>query len=644
MYPTGFPQHWKQNPSDIYRMSKGLADGMYQTDSGLLIPVATALDNLKKAQELRRIKRKEDATLAIGSFFSDWDMLTGFTSSGAVEKPVDQVSYSFLRDAFRYSALDLILVNKRIQQAKAVARRCLNPQVQAGFRVVSERWLDPSFVEDDETRARCKRVEDIILQPNVQIHPRGFEEIMVNAVREELVIDRKCVVLARDRVGRVQSYWMVDGATILPRPVALWPWWMKQQNQLNESEVRERYMTLDWNQIAEQASEDKDFNPMGLDLTQYQYVQEIDSRIMNGWRMGEMDVDISQPTIWVNHLPYGQGSLLEQSLEITAAWVNAWSYNQHLFRTNYPERIVTIRADYDPNALEAAKRRIFSEGGPASWERILLMPLDEEMEVQSIPLRDTPRDLMFAEMLQAIASLKAANFGFPKETLGLEFSGGGRVQLSMRGESQVEFVKEEAEQGKIVLLDGVAAWLTRTIVKSHYPDLVMIWDGLQPENERERIELTVQKVSSYMTIDEARAVENLDPLPNGMGAYPLPVVEQILKNEADLIEAQAEMAVMGGEAESRIKLPNDTNPRSKPRNDSRKQISGEFGTTGSPGKQGKPPSRKSPDEPGEARRVRDRAKTQMRSPLETAMKQRTSGTRTRPQRAREEYHRRRSRT
>ena len=321
-------------------------------------------------------------------------------------------------------------------------------------------------------------------------------------------------------------------------------------------------------------------------------------------------------------------------MELTAAWVNSWSYNQHLFRTNYPERIVTIKGDFDPNALEAAKRRIFSEAGPASWERIILMPMDQDMDIVSTPLRDTPRDMLYGDLLNSVCSLKAAALGVPKDILSLDLGEKGSASISIRGEAQAEIHKAHAEEALVTQLNGIAGWFTRTIVHSFYPDLLMIWDGLKPEEERERVEVTVQKVGSYMTIDEARAVENLDPLPNGLGQYPLPVVERILQNEADLIEAQAEMDAMGTSAEGRIKLPNDGSAK-KPASGPAKPSQGSNKPTGSP------TPRKGPDEPGEARRTRDRAKQTARSILEQRMAERSKGNKADPGRARADHERRR---
>lgn len=642
LMPTAHaPLHWNQSPSDIYRLAQGVLsdDGMYKTESGLVLPIDTVLENLKKSAEARRIHRK----IAMGSAMSDWFSLTGANSSDAMEKPADQVSYTFLRDAYNHSPIDQILINHRIEQVRSVARKCLNPQVQAGFRIVSERWLDPQYVEDEATRKRCLDIERVLLSPNPRYHARGFEDVLVNYTREQMTVDRAAFVWYKDIRGRVQGYHMVDGTTILPRMVALFPWWRENTKNLHDTDVSvAKLLEVDWDEVAREATADVKFNPFGYNLEQFAYVQEIDSRITAGWYGDQISIDISQPSIWVNRLPYGQGSLLEQSLELTAAFVNAWSFNQHMFRTNYPDRIVAIRADLDPDALEAAKRRIFSEAGPASWERILMMPLDVDMSVESIPLRDTPRDLMYGDMLNSIVSLKSVALGVPRELLSLNIGEGGKANFTIRGEAQADVHKKIAEEALVTQLQGFADFFTRTVVKTHHPDLLMIFDGLQPEEERERVELTVQKVASYLTIDEARAIENLTPLPNGLGAYPLPVVEQILRNEADLIEAQAEMSVMGADAEGRIKLP-ESSGETPAKQRERDEISEEFGVsakdTASSGK--KPGARKDSSEPGEARRTRDRAKTQVRSILEQRMADRTKGQKMQPERARADHERRR---
>lgn len=537
--------------------------GYVPSKAGILVPADMMVKSLRAEQEINKARNKALREVARGAFFSDWTRLTGFNQAGAMEKPSDEVNFSFLRDTYEHSAIDQIIINTRIQQIRQVSQRCRDPKKHAGFRVVHKNHDQDDFVETDELRKLCEHIEDIIGNPWDHVHPNGVKDVFTISVREELTIDRKVAIVVRDRMKRPVKYWLIDGATVLPVIRVLYPWLMQNAQELgiqfdptNPDSLKEAL-----NRAGEEIS-----NITGIAMDKLAYVQEVDSKIMAGWTKEQLAIDITQPSVWVNKLPFGQGSLLQQSIELTAAWVNGWQYNQSLFRTNYPERLVAIKGDYDPNALEAMKRKIFSEAGPASWERLLLMPGDEDFEVQTFNLRDTPKDMLYGELLRIIINLKTAVYRMDPSTIGFSHDAGGGASLFSTGdrEQQLSMAQEEGFHG---LLQNLANWFTETIVKPWHEDLIMIFDGLKQEQEQERIELSSKAVEAYWTIDEARAIENKPPLPNGMGKLPLPL--QQLKMQSD---KQAQMNPMGASPQGNTKANPQGENLPKPPNEKPKVV------------------------------------------------------------------------
>lgn len=508
--------------------------GFTRTNGGILVPTDTLLKSFVAERTLNKARNQAQREAARGAFFSDWTRLTGFNQAGAMEKPEDEVNFSFLRDTYEHSAIDQVIINTRYQQVSMVSQRCRDPQKHAGFRVVHKEHDSPDFVETDELKQLCAHIEDIIAHPWEQVHPNGVKDVFPVCAREELVVDRKAMVLHRDRLRRPTRYHLVDGATILPVLRVLYPWLMQnaQQFGINFDPNDPDSLKNALNRAGEEISK-----LTGISQEQLAYVQEVDSKIMAGWTREQLAIDIRNASVWVNKLPFGQGSLLQQSIEITAAWVNAWQYNQSLFRTNYPEQLVAIKGDYDPNALEAMKRKIFSEAGPASWERLLLMPGDEDFEVSTFKLRDTPKDMLYGELLRIIINLKTAVYRMSSSTINFSHDDGGK-QVSLNGPGDREMqVAMAQEEGFHSLLQNTANWFTQTIVKPWHEDLIMIFDGLRREAEQERIELSTKATGSYWTINDARKKENKEPLKpiNGVdvGEYPLPIALALLGKGSD---------------------------------------------------------------------------------------------------------------
>ncbi|MGB9660667.1 MAG: hypothetical protein ACPL5F_01445 [Moorellaceae bacterium] len=511
--------------------------GLWPGSDKLLVPrerIEEELERLQKARELARERRRT----MYGQFFSDWNRLTGLSMSGAMDKPANEVSYSFLRDAYARSAIDQIIVNARLMQVRRVADRCEDPHTQVGFQVVHERHFDPDFKETEDIKRRCRECEEIILRPNPYIHPNGFRDFLICATEEELIIDRKVMIIFRDRAGRPAGYHLIPGDTVKPRITVLYPWLEGHLEEYNKDKGKRltfedlRYNpyatieAMDW--AALRASEDRVFNPAGVDLTQAAYVQEVDGKLVAGWREDEISVNITNPSIAINKLPYGGGSLFQKSLEITAAWINAWQYNQELFRTNYPESILLLFGDYDPVGLEAFKREMYGEAGQSSWQRLAVIPADPEFKAEVKKLRDTPRDMLFSDMLRFIILLKTACYRMNPTTINFSIDRGTGSYLFEA--SQGDIISQAQEEGFYSILENMADWLTRTLIKPRYPDLMLVWKGLEKEDEKQKVELLHKKATTWLTIDEARAAENLDPLPAGAGKLPAnPTVLQAMQ-------------------------------------------------------------------------------------------------------------------
>lgn len=72
------------------------------------------------------------------------------------------------------------------------------------------------------------------------------------------------------------------------------------------------------------------------------------------------------------------------------------------------------------------------------------------------------------------------------------------------------------EEGLYSLLESNADWLTRTLIHPYYEDLVMIFDGITPQDEQTMLR-NLQVESQWSTKNEIRARRNLPPLSDEEG-------------------------------------------------------------------------------------------------------------------------------
>lgn len=464
-----------------------------------------------------------------GQFLSYYSLYQPWNLAGGFRKPTDTVPFSFLRDVARKSVIDRLIVDTRIAQMKHFARPVIVPGVQVGFRVVHERHKDPAFHEDDAIKARCAEVQRRICNVTPEVH-NSIRDFFTMMIEEELVIDRKAIVIYRDREGRPEHFHAVDGATIRPRLQVILPWMFK--NKVFNMDLAAEIMSYEHK----------------VDITKASYVQEVDGQYVAAWTAEQMSIDVTNPTAQVNHYGYGL-SLLEKSLEATKAFVYAWQFNTELFKTNYPEAILAILGDYDPVGLETFKRQILGEVGPGSNWRLPVIPggPGDQFKVEVQKLRDTPQEMLFGELMRMLVAIKAGAYRMhPSE---INFSSDMGAQNSIFGRSDTETeVANAVEEGLHTLMDSMADWLTRAIVKQNYDDLVMIWDGLNRPDENTLIANLSAETAAYKTVDEARAERNMSPLADGMGEYinnPLFFQMQQMKMQEEQMKQQQEQYEQG---------------------------------------------------------------------------------------------------
>jgi hypothetical protein len=450
-------------------------------------------------------------------------------SIGGRRKPTDTVPFGFLRQIARQSFLDRVILDKRISQMKHFARFVdYAGDKQPGFRVVHRRHGDPTFVETPEIMTRCAEVQARLANVTPEIH-NGFRDFVTGLVEDELVLDRKVCVVYRDMQGRPAQWHAIDGSSVKPRLQVLLPW--MYQNATDNQAL-----------AAEIMSYDKKLNPRSIDLTNAAYVQEVEGRFVAAWTAEQMTIDTTNPSTRINSFGYGQ-SLLEKSLEGTRAWVLAWNYNIEIFKTNYPEAILALLGDYDPMGLEAFKRQVLGEVGEQRNWRLSIVPggPPDQFKAEVIKLRDTPKDMLFGEMLRMLIALKCAAFQMHPSEVNFSADMGSQETIFAKGSTEKE-VSRATEEGLHTMLDNWCDWITRAFIQQNYDDLKLIVEGLDRPDESTLAELADTASKSVMLVDEARQkFYNLPPLEGGMGEYidsPTFAAQQQMVMQAEAAEQQ----------------------------------------------------------------------------------------------------------
>lgn len=480
----------------------GLFDDSVQLQSGLLVPKHSAADLIKSEAQKQRKEENKSA------FFSKFALAQNMSVWGAREKPQGTPQFPILYEAARKSFIDAIIIRARTDQQKRIWQKANEGKSkEVGYKVVHEREDDPDYEVTKNDKERCREMERLLNDPtptefvylyphNVRPHTR-LKDLVGVLTRAELIIDRKVLLRYRRRDGQGYSafHWL-PGESIKNVDESIRAWAQK-----NEPGGKVGRQTLERMSYA-----------TGFDIAKSSYVQMIDGMVTAAFTDDEISVHISNPSDQMNRWGYGV-SRLEESLDITTSLLMAFNYNREMFKTNYPEQILTVAGDFDKDGLAAFKQQILSEaGGVGNNWRLPVIPAGdtENFKIESVKLRESPKDMLFDTMIRLMCMMKCAAYGAHPSTINMEMdSGGGSNMFGANPSSEIEFSKEH---GLIPSITDMAEWLTDAIVKPRYDDLKLVVVGLKPEDEKQAVDIRTQKVAKYITRNEARLEEGMEPI------------------------------------------------------------------------------------------------------------------------------------
>lgn len=472
-----------------------------------------------------------------GQWFSNYGpSVAGISlTPGAIRKPLDTPPFATLRQLAKDSLIDQAIISRRIEDIKGLSRKVVVPGKQRGWRVVHRRFDDPNFdTSDDNVQRRCFEMEQLIENPNKTYH-KTLRDFLTVAVQEELIIDRRAMVVKKDAAGRPVDFYLLPGDTILPVLYVIMPWMAKRG--ITNERVARMLLSEEWSSKA----------GITIDITDAAYVQEIDGQIVGAWRADELDVEWVHPSGELNRWGYGT-SLLEQSMQATILLLNMFNYNRDLFRPGFPSRMLVLSGDYSAEGLSAFERQILGQGGPATTKsKMPVLPGPENMKAQVLDLTATPSDMQFEQFFRLMASIKCSFFGMHPSRLNL--SDRGPQGLILGGGSATGEISEAVnEEGLYAILESNADWLSRTLIHPHYDDLVLIFDGITPQDEQTLLR-NLQVESQWSTKNEIRARRDLPPLSEEEGGDSIadPIWLQVLnfKNQMKMQEQQMQQYEQG---------------------------------------------------------------------------------------------------
>jgi len=403
-----------------------------------------------------------------------WDPYAVIDALGYKERP-SPMTYATLRAMVWRMPIIQAIVQTRVAQVTAFA----TPQVDKysmGFRVVQrDRKAKPS----PETEARSQQIERWLMATGTTEHPEArddFETFLAKLVRDSLTFDQIAFEIVPSRSGAPAEFYAVDASTV------------------RIADTTKLYLD----------PEDQDI---------IRYVQVYDGLVVAEYTSSQLCFGVRNPSSDIRLQGYGQ-SELEMLVSTITALLWAWDYNQRFFSQGAGVKgIINFQGTVPEKQLRAFRRHWYSM--VAGTENAFRTPIMNAEGLQWVNLQQSNRDMEFNAWMDFL--IKVASSIYQIDPMEVNFKYGNEGQKAMFESGNQGKLTASKDKGLKPLLRFLQRRISSHIVTRLDPDFEFEFVGLETSTPSEQATLNAQLVKSTRTIDELRALEDLAPLPNGMG-------------------------------------------------------------------------------------------------------------------------------
>jgi len=190
---------------------------------------------------------------------------------------------------------------------------------------------------------------------------------------------------------------------------------------------------------------------------------------------------------------------------------------EKFFQFGYtPSDIINIKGSINSEKMDSIKRELVRRAqGTSNAFKILLLNAPEGVEILKTSQLDN--DMAWREWINYLIKIIALNYGLSPSELNFDVTNeNGRSGLSDSGYRNDSVLKETKNSSFKPLLRWIESIINSEILPLAFPELSKKYQfhfvGIDSEDIDSTLERIKKKVSSYMTINEIRKEEGLEPL------------------------------------------------------------------------------------------------------------------------------------
>jgi hypothetical protein len=309
----------------------------------------------------------------------------------------------------------------------------------------------------------------------------SFDTFIKRFTYDSLVLDQACVEKTRTRGGDPHAFYAVPSDTMRLAEVDKAA---PSGRPLEEEELRRKI----------------------------RYVQIMDARRWKDFTADEMAFCVRNPRTSTRVYRYG---FPEIELLITTITSLLWAteYNRRLFSQGSTIRaIINLQGKIPPKILEDLKKQWHAQlaGVQNAWKT----PVVNSDGMQVFPLQWNNREMEFQAWLEFNTKLSCAIWQIDPSEINFDLRGSSQQQPLFMSSNEAQ-QKVSKDRGLTPLLRFVEDSLNRHIVWAIDDRFELAFVGLDAKTEEQATQLRLQQGQSHLTLNEVRALEDLDPVEHG---------------------------------------------------------------------------------------------------------------------------------
>jgi hypothetical protein len=413
-----------------------------------------------------------------------WEMDPQDWTSGYADEVVGQdfhpgtmgLDFPTLRAMSRVPVISAI-IQTRVNQCAEFAVPCKDPY-SIGYRV---RMRD---IDGEPTKKQKKEMAQLARWLQTCGDQRivgntNFEHFLRMIVRDSMIFDQACFEIIKTKGGNIAGFVAVDASTI-------------RRGKASESEQKSGRRNK----------------------SEKTYIQKVGNKKTAVFTDEDLCFGIRRPRTWIKIQGYGYPEL-EELVRVITNLVNAESFNAANFTHGmHVAGILAVKSKMNPSLFRAFRREFYAMlSGAHNAKKTPIIQLDPENkeELQSVNMSQSNRDMEYGQWMSWLLKLATSIFGMDPAELNYVYGPEGQThQLNQK--SPMDRILASKERGLRPLIRSVERWMNESIIQRMYPDYALEFVGFDAKSEDAKLEFDVKTVRAFRTINEVRAMYDMEPL------------------------------------------------------------------------------------------------------------------------------------